>query len=172
MDNTSAFLPTNYEVPEKPGNYMKFKDGENRIRILQSPVVGWLSWKTLSDGTRKPIRKHLDEAFMSSEIDDEDAIKHFWAMPVWNYADERVQILEITQKGIQKTVKALAKDSDWGSPIGYDLIITREGKDLLTKYQVQPKPAKALDIAIEKAFKETDIDLNALYKGEDPFKKS
>ena len=39
MDN---FLPIDYEVPEKAGNYMKFEDGINRFRILQKPIFGLL----------------------------------------------------------------------------------------------------------------------------------
>jgi hypothetical protein len=90
-------------------------------------------------------------------------------MAVWNYSEEKVQILEITQKGIQKSIRALSKDEDWGSPLGYDLVVTRSGQKLETEYQVTPKPAKKLDAAIDTAYKDMNIRLEALFDGEDPF---
>ena len=83
--------------------------------------------------------------------------------------EEKIQILQITQKGVQKSLRALAKDEDWGSPLGYDIVVTREGKELDTKYQVNPKPAKELDKKVQDLFLKTKIDLTALYRSEDPF---
>ena len=93
-------------------------------------------------------------------------------MPVYNYQEEKIQILEITQKGIQKGIRALSRDIDWGSPLNYDLVVTREGKELNTKYQVNPKPAKNLDKGIQKLFEDMHIDLTALYRNDDPFKSN
>lgn len=166
------FLPTDYEVPDKAGNYMKLQDGANRIRILGSAIVGWEGWKTQKDGSKKPVRKRLSEQFPMSEVDDEDRVKHFWAFPVWNYQEERVQILELTQKSIQKAIKALVADEDWGTPTGYDLVITRSGQKLETEYQVQPKPAKELDKEITKQYNEMNINLEALFENGDPFEST
>jgi hypothetical protein len=167
----SDFLPTNYEVPNKTGNYMKFQDGENRFRILGSPILGWETWKDLPEGGRKPIRTTMDKPFGVDEIEDGDPtnVKHFWAMPVWNYKEERIQVLEITQKGIQKTLRALAKDVDWGSPTSYDIVVTKTGQKLETEYSVSPKPAKKLDAGITKLFEDMQINLPALFIGGDPF---
>lgn len=168
-DNT--FLPSEYDVPQKAGNYMRFTEGINRFRCLTSPILGWETWQTLVDGTRKPVRKAMDQPFNVSEVEDgnPEKIKHFWAMVVYNYEEEKIQILQLTQKGIQKSLRALAKDEDWGSPLGYDIVITREGKELETRYQVNPKPAKELDKKIQDIFDHTVIDLTALYRSEDPF---
>ena len=165
----SNFLPDNYEVPQKSGNYFRFIEGENRFRILSSPIIGWETWIENKDGSRKPIRKPMDKPFNVDEVDNPEDIKHFWAMPIYNYQEEKIQILEITQKGIQKSIKALAKDVDWGSPVNYDLVVTREGKELNTKYQVNPKPAKKLDEGILQLYKDMKIDLTALYRNDDPF---
>lgn len=160
------FLPNDYEVPQKPGNYMKFKDGENRFRILARPIFGYEWWE--QDGeTRKPVRVRMEDKIVMTE--ESEKAKHFWAMPVYNYNQESIQILEITQATVQKAIKALAKDKDWGSPLGYDLVVTRTGKELNTEYQVQPKPAKELDKAIKDKFGEITINLEALFDGEDPF---
>lgn len=163
------FLDDKYEVPNKASNYMKFQDGENRFRFLSSPILGWEAWIDTPEGGRKPLRKKMDEKFTTDEVDDPSQIKHFWAAVVWNYAEEKVQILEITQKGIQKTLRALAKDQDWGSPLEYDIVVTREGKELNTTYQVNPKPAKPVSDNVLAEYGRTPVDLTKLYTGEDPF---
>ena len=167
----SDFLPDTYEVPAKSGNYMKFQPGENTFRVLSSPIIGWVYWVTGVDGTRKPVRKRQDEKIVTAEVEDEEQVKHFWAMPVYNYEEEKIQILELTQATIQREIKSLAKDKDWGSPINYDLKVTKTGKDKLTKYTVNPKPAKPINPEIVKEYQAMKINLEALYSGSDPFAK-
>ena len=164
-----VFLPQDYEVPKGSGNYMKFQDGANRFRILASPILGYEWWEEKEDGTRKPVRVNMDTRIPIEDVQEPDTIKHFWAMPVWNYQDEKIQIIEITQKGIQRSLRALEKDEDWGSPLGYDIVVTKSGQKLETEYQVNPKPAKELDKKIVELFNKTSIDLEALYRGDDPF---
>jgi len=145
---------------------MKFEIGANRFRILKSPIIGWEGWKD-----KKPIRKRMGESFVPEEVDDIEKTKHFWAMPVWNYKAERVQILEITQKGIQRTLKALVADSEWGSPLEYDITVSREGEGMDTEYRVVPMPPKPLTKTITDAYNDTSINLEALFDGSDPFGK-
>ena len=165
------FLPDNYEVPSNSDNYMKFIKGDNRFRILCSPILGY-EWWTEVDGLRKPRRVRMGTPIPTNEVDDPETIKHFWAMVVYNYDAKKIQILEITQKGIQKTLKALAKDADWGTPVKtYDIVVTRSGDGLETKYEVLPKPAKKLDEGIERLYSDMSINLEALYDGADPFKE-
>lgn len=177
-NNMSDFFDdTNYQVPEKASGYMKFKNGENRIRILGTfsegtAIKGWEYWVTKEDGTRMPVRKRMDEKISLGDIEENEKVKHFWALPVWNYQEEQVQILEITQKSIQKAITALAKDKDWGSPTKYDIVITRSGEKLETEYQIQPKPAKDASVEILGAYRHMSIDVSQLFLGEDPFKET
>ncbi len=167
------FLPETYEVPTASNGYMKFVKGENRFRIMSSPILGYEYWITTEDGGRKPVRTRLDEKIDISKVEDQDQVKHFWAMVVYNYNIEKIQILEITQKGIQKTLRALAKDKDWGSPVQtYDIVVTRNGDGMETKYEVLPKPAKTLPSAITELYKGTQINLEALFASKDPFDSS
>lgn len=172
LDQTTkgnGFLPDNYEVPSSSDNYMKFIKGENKLRILTSPILGFVWWEG-ENGNRKPVRVPMGEAINIKDIDDPESVKHFWAMVVYNYQEKRIQILELTQKGIQKTLRALAKDEDWGSPVRtYDIVVTRSGDGMETRYEVLPKPAKQLDSKILEQFEAMNIDLNALYAGADPF---
>ncbi len=164
------FLPEGYEVPATKGNYMRFQDGVNKFRILTSPVIGYEYWNEDNKGDRKPIRKHMNENLVLADIQEPDKVKHFWAMVVWNYDEKRIQILEITQKTIQRTLRGLAKDEDWGSPKDYDIKIERSGKELLTKYEVTPSPKKPLTKEISEAFEKMPVNLEALFSGNDPFK--
>jgi hypothetical protein len=162
MSNTDNFLPDDYIQPESGGSYMKLQDGENKIRILSKPIVGWLDWKD-----KKPYRFHMNAK--PEKPMDKNPIKHFWAFIVWNYNDQAVQILEITQQTIQSAINNLNKDSDWGSPFDYDIKITKKGKDLETKYSVIPGAKKPIEDDVKKAALDKPCYLDALYKGEDPW---
>ena len=43
--NENTFLPETYELPQSAGGYMKLQQGENKLRILSKPIIGWLDWK-------------------------------------------------------------------------------------------------------------------------------
>lgn len=161
------FLPPMYEVPEAGGGYMKFVAGENRLRIMTSPVMGLVYWKETADG-RRPVRLRSDEDVDFDDLGKETP-KHFWAMVVYNYRDKAIQILELTQKGIMRSIAVLAKNPKWGSPLGYDLVITRKGEGLETEYLVTPDPKEHLSPEIAEMFSSVTIDLEKLYDGSDPF---
>lgn len=163
-----SFLPEGYK--EEAGGYMKLEEGENKFRILSSAVVGWEYWNEDNDGNRRPVRKHLDEDLVMSEIQEPDKVKRFWAFIVWNYKTESIQILELTQKSIKQAIQALISNKKWGSPVNsYDLTIVREGKDKGTKYSIVPDPKEPTDKKALEALKKRPINLEALFKGEDPF---
>lgn len=151
------------EVPET-SNYLKFDTGANRFRVVSEPIVGTEWWVD-----KKPKRVRPGVPVPANEIDIEQPPKTFWAFVVWNYNIEKLQVLELTQKSIMKEIALLAKDEDWGSPLEYDLVVTKEGDGMETRYSVTPKPKKDLDKAIAEAVKNTPIQLEALFDGLDPF---
>jgi len=160
-----SFLPENYESPTSSGFYMKYVDGENRIRILSRAIVGWEDWQD-----KKPIRYRFNEKPLKS-IDPDKAIKHFWALVVFNYNENQVQILQINQAGIRKCIENLSKDEDWGQPYFYDLKIIKKGEGKETEYAVNPVPHKPVDARIEQDFINKPINLDALFDNSDPFAK-
>jgi hypothetical protein len=165
------FLPEDYKVPST-SNYMKFKADDNRFRVLSKPVMGWEYWVDTEDGKRSPRRvKAFEElpAGVVNATNREKQAKHFWAFVVWNYAESKIQILELTQKSIMKAIETLSSDDDWGAPFDYDIVVKKEGDGLETEYQTNPKPKKEVDDEIAKAYKSVNIELEALYKGDDPF---
>lgn len=156
------FLPQDYEAPQGGGHYMKLQDGENKFRILSRPIIGWLDWKD-----KTPYRFRMKEK-PEKPLGDKP-IRHFWAFIVWNYAAQAVQILEITQSTIQKSIQDLSKDEEWGAPFEYDIKITRKGKDLNTEYSITPSPKKPLDDTIKKAALDKPCFLDALFENADPW---
>lgn len=157
------FLPDNYIAPKSSNFYMKIQEGENRIRILTRPVFGWEDWQD-----KKPLRFEFDKK-PAKPIDPKKPIKHFWAFIVYNYAEEQIQIMHITQASIRKSIEALCNDKDWGAPFSYDIKIKKIGEGMNTEYSVNPIPHKPIDPSIIAAFKERPCDLEALFTGEDPF---
>jgi len=160
-----TFLPEGYQVPVSGSNYMKFEEGENVFRVLGSAITGWEDWED-----KKPMRFKFDNK-PSKSIDPTKPVKHFWAFPVWNYAKSAVQILEITQVGIQNAISGLVNDTDWGDPKEYDIKVTRKGEKLDTEYQVSPRPKKEILAEALEAYKGLSINLEALFTGDDPFEE-
>lgn len=166
MDKTN-WLPPTYSVPKSSGgNYMKFVQGANKIRVMSSPILGFEYWNL--EG--KPVRLRENPENMPEDMREGDKLKHFWCMVVWNYAAKKIQILEITQSTIQNAITDLALNEDWGSPQDYDLTITKKGEKLETEYSVQPSPHKEVPVEAHKAYHSQTIDLEALFSGQDPFK--
>lgn len=159
---STGFFPDDYTVPSGSGNYMKF-DGESKLRILSDPIFGYIEWVD-----KKPLRTTMDEG-KPETTDPKNPPKHFWAMKVYDYQDKGIKILEITQASVQKAIKALNDDKDWGNPQGYDLKIVKKGEGLKTKYTVTPSNKKPVGKDILKLLAEKEINLEALFEGEDPF---
>lgn len=165
MENTNdnGFLPTSYEAPKSSGNYIKLQKGENKLRILSKPIIGWLDWKD-----KTPYRYRMN-AKPSQSFDPTKKIKHFWSMVVWNYKDSSIGILEVTQSSIQGAIQTLSNDADWGTPLSYDIKIIKNGDGMETEYAVNPLPHKAITNEIKLAYEAKKINLEALYEGKDPF---
>jgi len=168
------FLPQGYEVPASNSNYMRLEKGKNRFRILTSPILGMEYWKTI-DSKRTPIRRHMGVNIPITELEEDEngelkQPKHFWAMVCWNVKADKPQILEITQKRIQKAIRAMANSEDWGDPREYDIEIEREGEKFETVYTVRPCPKKKFDAGKAQMVKDMNIDLEQLWTGGDPFK--
>lgn len=160
------FLPLNYELPKSSGNYLKFEDGENRIRILSFPILGWEDW----DG-KTPVRFRYENK-PAAPIDPKKPIKHFWSMICWNYAMSSIQILHITQGTIKRALDMLSKDADWGAPFHYDIKIYKTGDGMETEYTVNPVSPKPLTQEIIDAFAKKPCNLEALFSNADPFAPS
>lgn len=166
-----SFLPDGYKKVPSNSDYMKLVDGLNTFRVLGAAVVGYIYWNVED----KPVRSKTPFSGIPADIrTDKDGmpekIKHFWSFPVWNYDEERVQILEIPQKQVQTQMKALVDNPRWGDPKMYDITVTRSGSGFDTEYVVQPNPPIApVDPKIAEAYAKKPVNLEALFTGADPF---
>lgn len=159
---TNDFLPQDYETPQGQSSYMKLQQGDNRFRILSKPIIGWLDWKD-----KVPYRFAMDSR--PEKPLGKNPIRHFWAFLVFDYADQAVKILEITQSTVQKAIADLNKDAEWGAPYEYDIKIVRKGQDLKTEYSVIPSSKKELSEEIKKAALDKPCNLLALFTNSDPW---
>lgn len=160
-----SFIPSNYKIPESNSKYMKFKQGDNEFRVLDSAIVGFEYWN--AEG--KPVRLREQPTTHPSDMRDGEKIKAFWAFPIWDYVTKEVKVLEITQKRIMHAIKKLVDSPKWGDPKNYDLNIIREGEGLDTEYTVQSNPPSDLPMDAANAYAEQDVYMEALFDSGDPF---
>jgi len=145
------------------GNYFKFKDGDNKIRILTSPIVWYVYFNVDNKPTRSKevIKDPID-------IKEDWKVKQFWAMWIWNYDEKKIQVMEITQASIKQQLTWFINDEDYGSPLEYDIKINRTGKWLDTEYQVKPLSKTPVSAEITEELMETNINLEKLFEGGHP----
>ena len=149
---------------------MKLKAGENAFRVLSSAIIGYKYWNTENKPVRlKEMPKFIPKDLRMDETGRPSTIKHFWAFVVYNYNENSIQILELTQSGIQGSIKNLVDNNKWGNPKEYDIIIVKKGEKLNTEYSVLPNPKAEIDKSILDTYNSMNINLNALYDGGDPF---
>lgn len=161
-------IPKGTEIPRGSGQFAKLVDGKNKFRVLSDVVLGWEGWKD-----KKPFRHEGSVCKIKAEDVDlnqngQPNINYFWAMVVWNYQDKKVQVLEITQKTVMGPLYELEQNPDWGDLKGYDVEINKKKEGDKIKYYVLGIPPKPLSAEIEQAYKESDVDLSKLFKGEYP----
>jgi hypothetical protein len=152
MGNTDYF---------KPGKILE--GDEARIRILTNPIVGWENWSEDNKPTRFFPNKKPRVAPNPLK-----PWREFTAMMVWNYELGLLQIWSFTQKNLKKSLQSL--ETNKGSPLNYDLFVSRHGEGTDTRYILRPSTPHKLEAQIQLALEETQFNLHALYAGKDPFK--
>lgn len=172
----SNFYPDNYQEPKSSAQFLKVEPGKTKVRMLSQPVFGWLGWP---DGEgAKPVRKPADFAlenqgkFSIEELTQYNISREphfFMCMIIWNYKTSELQAWEISQRTIRDQLDKLIKSESWGSPLGYDLTIEREGQQLDTKYQLIPSPPTKLTSDIDFELAAAKYDLERIFDGEYPF---
>lgn len=161
------YLPEGFESLQTEKSYInlpKLPEGEYRYRIVLRPIAGWLDWKD-----KKPYRFRPDNK-PDHSFDEERPMKAFWSFYVWDYAQEGLFIMEVTQMSILKALTHLGRDEDWGDFTQYDIKIKKSGSGKETEYSVSPVPHKPLAEKIALALAKKPVNLEALYEGGDPWK--
>lgn len=181
LSTKNSFLPKGYQVPDKSKQFMKLSPGDNVVRVLSSPMLGFVVFTE----ENKPVRKRFEDGdFSKKELSDLKAKKgddgnyegsrHFWIMLVWDKQENAPKILEVTQISILKPLFVFTQDKEWGDLRKFDINIQRVGTGKTdTEFTVIPKPHRALSKTITKALEELSknnlLDLEAIWDGSYPF---
>lgn len=165
-----TFLPTDFELPKKESNYMKMVNGDNKFRVLSEAITGFELWINKKP-VRRPLNTFTKEELLSADINTFTNVlrtpQYFWAFVVWNYAEKKVQILQISKKTILDGFLGIL--SSWGEPTDYDITITRKGEKTDTTYLVLPNKPEKLHKDIKEIYEGVTVNLKALFEGKDPF---
>lgn len=167
-------LPKGYKIPKNPGanRYIKpskLPHGDNTFRFMSDVVTGFVWFDQTPDGFKPERVKEWRDVPKDVWKRDKNKAVHFWAVVVWNYQDEALQIMEITQKQIQEPLQGYEDNEKYGDLKAYDVTIVRKGDGKDTSYVVIPSPKEPIAKEIAQDYKDAGIDLNALYRGADPF---
>jgi hypothetical protein len=169
MSTENSFLDENYEVPTSGGGYTKLEMGENRMRILSSPVLMWVEWREGSV-SRHPFTTKEDKPKVGPG--EKDSVKHAWGLKIWNYNTGKIEVFELDKQNVITALTAYSKDKDWGHPKKYDIVIKKEGSGMKTEYSLITKPHSEATDEIYEAYTENPIDLSKLLINESPFMSS
>jgi hypothetical protein len=159
------FLPETYQPPVNGGGFTKLESGDNRFRVLSSPLMMWLIWE---DGTPRRLKFDRDNK-PAKGAGQKDSVKHAWGLVVWNYGTESIEVFELDKQDVIAALYKHAADEDWGHPKHYDIVITKSGSGMETSYTFIAKPKKAPIQVIIDAFVENPIDLSQLLNDGSPF---
>lgn len=147
-------------------DYVKFQDGDKRhLRILSKPITGY---EVFVDG--KPVRWEQDAVRPEHAISDERP-KKFAAFVVYEYDHDNnggaLKVWSFSQRTIIDQMAILFKDDHWSA---FELVVTRVGKALDTKYNVTGIQSE-IEVKLLAMASKIDkyIDLSKLYTGESPF---
>jgi hypothetical protein len=169
-----GFLPEGYKTPKTESAYLKPIEGTIKFRTVGQPIMGYEYWTE----NKKPVRlKEMPKEKpddIKIEKDGSYKIKHFWAFKVIDRNDLKgvIRILELTQSSIMQDIENLVNSEDWNDPEQYDISITGEGSGIERRYNVMPSPHKPLSKEEKDLVKNTPINLEALFYGENPFDKN
>lgn len=173
------FLEEGYVLPKAKSNYFnesKLKDKESVvIRILCSPIVGRED-REAKEGKEfgSPVRTKEPKEPLNQVADKYSSSgykypQEFWAMKVWNYETEQVQVRSTTRTTVKEAILNFKDSKMRGNPLWYDIEVKRQGEKKETKYILTPWNKGTLDPEVAEKYLSTPCDLDALWIGADPF---
>lgn len=166
---SESFLPSNYVAPAS-GGFAKLEIGDNTFRIVTNPVLMWVAWNN-KVVTRTPYMVNgVVTPKPSVPSGEGNSVNFTWSLGVYNYKTKSVEVLDISQKGLQSGIESYAGQPAWGHPSKYDIIINKSGSGLETKYALRVNPPLPVAVEVSAAIADTPLDLNQLLvSGGNPF---
>jgi hypothetical protein len=173
------------------GGYMtasKLGDGESyRVAILSDePLEYFTVWGESDEGQKKPFRfvsepspSDIEEELgefkqrMNYEGTELEKPKFGLSFFVFDYADEKVKVFEITQKTLMKELDGISQSEDYEDFAAWDMVFSRKGLKMNTEYKILPGPRKkGMQEKIDAAWSAAQgkgYDLQQLLVGGSPF---
>ena len=171
-------------------NPSKIQSGNSvRFALLEDqPLEFFECWGESSEGGVKPFRFSDDPSpediieemgpdysrRMNREGTAPEKVKFAIAVPVYNYESSSVQILQLSQKGLQNELDDISQMEDYANLLDWDFVLSRDGNGLETRYSLRTAPRKkGTQATIEAAWTETraaGFEIGRLLTGENPFK--
>lgn len=128
------------EQPKSDSIFLKLEDGESaKVRMIGGGID---YMKAFREGEEPKIRFASVVIYRNPETKANEA-------KVFNFGWQ-----------IQKQLKALLNDEDWGDLEGYDVTVTRTGKELETKYTIMPSPKSIRPLSDEERDLVADANIN------------
>lgn len=165
-------------------------DGSLRFAMVsdEDPLWFYECWGEDSAGNSRPFRfaddptpAEIEQEMgadytrrMNREATAPEPVKMALAFPIYNFEMERIQTLQITQKGLQKELTKISQMDDYENLTEWDFVMTKEATVSPDMYGLRPAPRKkgaqeAIDAAWNEA-KDNGYDLNRLLVGGHPHK--
>ncbi len=163
-------------------------DGQVRFAILANePLCYYEVWGEDETGKGKPFR--FAEEASADDIEQEmganytrrckddgteEPQKFALAMPIYNFDVKRIQVLSMTQKGLQKELDEISQVEEYEDMSSWDFIMTKSATVSPDMYGLRPVPRKkdtqeAVTAAWDEA-KKNGFDITRLLTGGHPFK--
>lgn len=162
------FFPDSVNV-ESTSRYARLAQGKTKLRMLGAPIFFQETWGTDATGKRVPNRFPLGAVVAPEQIGP-DGLRTCMAVKVYNYNEGAIQIWQVSQKTILKSIKEYSQNGAFGSPLNYDLEISKMGQAMTTKYSVIANPPTPVNAAVAELDATTPVDLMKLLSNADPFK--
>ena len=163
-------------------------DGQVRFAILANePLCYFEVWGEDETGKGKPFRfaaeasaeeieQEMGANYRRRTKDDgtEEPQKFAIAMPIYNFDIKRIQVLSMTQKGLQKELDEISQVEEYSDMTEWDFVMTKSATVSPDMYGLRPVPRKkGTQEAIDAAWNEAvtnGFDITRLLTGGHPFK--
>ena len=163
-------------------------NGQVRFAILANePLCYFEVWGDDETGKPRPfrfpseasadeIKEEMGANYTRRIKDDgtEEPQKFAIAMPIYNFDIKRIQVLSMTQKGLQKELDEISQVEEYSDMTEWDFVMTKSATVSPDMYGLRPVPRKkGTQEAIDAAWNEAvtnGFDITRLLTGGHPFK--
>ena len=172
-------------------NPSKIQSGTSvRFALLDdNPLEFFEVWGETSEGSVKPFRFRNEPTpdDVNAEFGSDysrrlnrdgsapEPAKFAIAVPVFYHDAGSVQVLQVSQKSINREFDSISQMEDYSNLLEWDFVLGKEGNGLNTEYSLRAVPRKkgtqdAITAAWEEA-KSNGFDISRLLSGGNPFKE-